>query len=381
MAAPERRWSSASLCLREWKDGDLRSHRHLRRQCQERLAVVAGQVRDRPDDALAPEQVVRKRGDIAHVDAGADDRAALRERCERCRDELARRCEDDRRVELLRRLLLRVAGPLGAELARKGLARRVARLREGEDAPALRPGDLADDVRCSAEAVEAEPLGVAGQAQRPKADQASAEQRCGLEIGIAVGDRKAEALVRDRLLGIASVDRVAGEARVVAEVLAARPAVAAAAARPAEPGNADPLARSRTESPRRRRRERARRSGGRARAAASARRAPRRRCAGRCGRRRRRCTSSRTWPGPGVGLRQLGLLQRPADSGEEHGAQRRGLTLLARARHRREATAVGNPQRKKRVSADGSDRSQLGRSSHARSSMEVGLTNPHRLTF
>ena len=61
----------------EGEDRDLRPYRHLRRQRQERFAVCAGQVRDRADDPLAPEELVRKRGDVAHVDARADDGAAL----------------------------------------------------------------------------------------------------------------------------------------------------------------------------------------------------------------------------------------------------------------------------------------------------------------
>src|SRR3954454_20860306 len=50
----------------------------------------------------------------------------------------------------------RDAGPLGADLARERLRRRVVRAREGEHAPALVAGYLGDDVRGGAEAVEAE---------------------------------------------------------------------------------------------------------------------------------------------------------------------------------------------------------------------------------
>ena len=74
----------------------------------------------------------------------------------------------------------RVAGPLGAELAREPLRLLVARAREGEHAPALMARHLRDDVRRRAEAVEPEPLGVAGQPQRAVADQAGAQQRRGL---------------------------------------------------------------------------------------------------------------------------------------------------------------------------------------------------------
>ena len=222
--------------------------------------------------------------------------------------------EDDRAVELLRRRLLRGARPLGAEPAGEGLRLLVALAGEGEDAAALVDGDLAEDVGGGAEAVEADPLGLADQAQRPVADQPGAEQRRRLRVRIAVGDRQAEALVGDGQLGVAAVDVVAGEAGVVAEVLAAAAAVAALAVGPAEPGDADPLRRSRSAPPPPPPRPRCRRSGGRGPAAASARSARRRGCGGRCGRRRRR--GPRSGPGrgraPGRAARPAAVARRPA---------------------------------------------------------------------
>ena len=110
-------------------------------------------------DTLSPEQLVRERRDVRHVDAGADDDAALRDRAQRRRDELAGGGEDDRRVELLGRRAERVAGPLGAELERELPCRLVPRSREREHPAPLVPGDLDHDVSRRAEAVEAEPLG------------------------------------------------------------------------------------------------------------------------------------------------------------------------------------------------------------------------------
>ena len=81
-------------------------------------------------------------------------------------------------------------GPLGAELARERLPLLVALAGEGEDPPALVDGDLAEDVGGGAEAVEADPLGVADQAQRPVADQPGAEQRRRLLVRIGVRDGK-----------------------------------------------------------------------------------------------------------------------------------------------------------------------------------------------
>ena len=64
-------------------------------QGEELLAVLAGEVRDRAHDALSPQDLVRERGDVAHVDARADDHAALRHRPERGRDQGSHRREDD----------------------------------------------------------------------------------------------------------------------------------------------------------------------------------------------------------------------------------------------------------------------------------------------
>ena len=188
-------------------------------------------------------------------------------------------------------------GPLGAEPACEARARVVAGAREREHPAPLVAGDLADDVRRGAEAVEAEALGVAGHPQGAVADEPRAQQRRGLEVRVAVGDREAEALVGDRVLGEAAVEVAAGEARAVAQVLAARAAVAARAAGPAQPRHADALARAR---------RRCRRSGGRARRGGgcsvtspsstcrSVRQTP------------QACTRIRTWPGPASGIGQLG---------------------------------------------------------------------------
>ena len=49
----------------------------LRRELQELDAVVARQVGHRAKDALAPQVLVREGGNVAHMDAGAYDVAAL----------------------------------------------------------------------------------------------------------------------------------------------------------------------------------------------------------------------------------------------------------------------------------------------------------------
>ena len=142
------------------------------------------------------------------MDAGADDGAAGRHGRERRGDERAGRGEDDRGVELLGRRLVRAARPRGPELPRERLRlpRRPARVKAKTRRPCV-AGDLRDDVRRGAEAVEPEPLGVAREAQRAVADQARAEERRRLEIRVPVGEREAVALVRDGQLGVAAVER------------------------------------------------------------------------------------------------------------------------------------------------------------------------------
>ena len=134
----------------------------------------------------------------------------------------------------------------------------VALARHREHAPALVPRHLRDDVRGRAEAVEAEPLRVAREPQRPVTRSAprtaaAPPRRSPKPSGIGKQNRSSAT----DPLRVAAVDVVAGEAREVAEVLAARRAVPALAARPAEPRNAEPRARRRS-----RRRSGARESSG-----------------------------------------------------------------------------------------------------------------------
>src|SRR3954467_12218163 len=92
VAGPQLRESLVRSLERERLD--LRSHRHARGEREELVSVLPRQVRDRSENALAPEQVVRERRNVAHVDPGADDDATLGDRTERRRDELTRGGED-----------------------------------------------------------------------------------------------------------------------------------------------------------------------------------------------------------------------------------------------------------------------------------------------
>ena len=131
------------------------------------------------------------------MDPRADHAPALPHVPQRRRDEVADRREDDHGVELLGRPGERVAGPHRAERACELLRLVVTRARAGEDAAPLCDRDLADDVRRGAEAVQAERFAVAGEPERPVADEAGAEQRRCLRVRVRGGNGEAEPLVRD----------------------------------------------------------------------------------------------------------------------------------------------------------------------------------------
>src|ERR1700719_2215607 len=76
-----------------------RSHRHPGRQGQELLAIAAREVGDGTKDALLPEKVVRERRNITHMDAAADDGAALGRGAQGSRNQAADGSENDRGVQ------------------------------------------------------------------------------------------------------------------------------------------------------------------------------------------------------------------------------------------------------------------------------------------
>ncbi len=109
--------------LRQRKHLDGCADGHLRGQRQELLAIGARQVGHRADAALAPQPAVREGRDVAHVDAGADDGAALARGLQRGRHQRADRREDQRRIQRLGCVHRRIAGPAAAQRAGEGLAR------------------------------------------------------------------------------------------------------------------------------------------------------------------------------------------------------------------------------------------------------------------
>jgi hypothetical protein len=172
-----------------------------------------------PDRALAPEELVRERRDVGHVDSRTHDRAALADVAQRRGNELSDRREHDHGVELVGRPCERVPGPDRAEGARERLPLLVACPCPCIDPATLCHRDLADDVRRCPEAVQPDPLRIAGEPQRAVADEAGTEERCGLLVPVALGNREAEPLVGDRQLCVAPVEVVPGEPRPITEVL------------------------------------------------------------------------------------------------------------------------------------------------------------------
>ncbi len=75
--------------------------------------------------------------------------------------------------------------------------------------------------------------------QAAEADDAGAEQRCGVDVVERVGKGVGEVGANEGVLGVASVGGVAGEGGVVAEVLFAAKAERAGAVGAADPGDAD----------------------------------------------------------------------------------------------------------------------------------------------
>jgi hypothetical protein len=92
-------------------DGDGRCDR------EELLTVLASEVRHRAQRSFAPEQLVRERRNVAHVNARAHDLSAWSDGREGCRNQRPHGRKDDGRIEGLGRHYVGSTGPHGAELA------------------------------------------------------------------------------------------------------------------------------------------------------------------------------------------------------------------------------------------------------------------------
>ena len=190
------------------------------------MAVGTGQIGYGEDRTLAPKLGIRKARDVAHMDSGADDSAALADCSQRGWDEGSDRRKDDGGVERNRRGLVRSPRPDAAKGSGERLTGIVSRLGEGEHFASLPGGDLSDDVRGRAKAVEAEPTSLSSHHQRSIADQAGAEQRRRLRVVEGVRNGKAVAGIRHDMRRIAAVAAGAREDRPVTQILTASMTIA-----------------------------------------------------------------------------------------------------------------------------------------------------------
>ncbi len=113
---------------------------------------------------------------------------------------------------------------------------------ESEHAPPLPAADLGNDVRRSAEAIDADGPPVPGHFERAPADEAGAKQRRGPNRVEVIGQREDKRRLGDRMGGVAAVAGITGEERMIAKVLAPASAIGAGPIGMAEPGHTDPRA-------------------------------------------------------------------------------------------------------------------------------------------
>src|SRR5262245_64079876 len=83
----------------QWVLPDVRLQRNVASDLHEFQTVLTCQIGDGPNDPLLPQESIRKRGYIAHVDAGAHDDAAGYDARQRLGYESADGREDERSVE------------------------------------------------------------------------------------------------------------------------------------------------------------------------------------------------------------------------------------------------------------------------------------------
>src|ERR1700738_4734039 len=215
---------------------------HARGESEEFLPVGAGEIRDRRHRTLAPQQPVRKRRHIAHVNAGAYHAPAWTYAGERGGNERADGRKHNGGIEPLARPLVRAAGPHRAEFAREALAGCIPRAREREHAPALPPGQLGEQMRRGAEAIEAEVARLARDTVGAIADEPRAQQRRQFGGRRLARQRQTVARIGEHLLRVAPVAAVPREARLLTQILASGAAIFARAAGRTPPGHAHAIA-------------------------------------------------------------------------------------------------------------------------------------------
>ena len=213
-------------------DGDFSS------QAQEFAAVLSSIVGHALDGPLLVEQRVLEARDRAHVNSTQNQCPTLAQCLEGRRYQFACWREDDGSVKLLRGRLNRASCPCGAEFAGKTAMLFFTCTYEDRCPPVSR--NLNTNVPGCSKTVNPEiSAGLnPGHAQTAESDDSGAQQRRGLQIGKAFGQRIHKVLMRHRELGEAAVIRVAGEFGKLAEILPLAAAIEAVAASFVQPWNA-----------------------------------------------------------------------------------------------------------------------------------------------
>src|SRR6266571_978085 len=121
----------------EWKNLDRGPDRNPGREREKFLAVAAREIGYRHDAPLAPQDLVGKRRDLAHMNSGANYRTAFAHGAQGRRNQRADRREEDRRVERLGRSGVRSARPGRSEGEREALRLRVPGAGEREELASL----------------------------------------------------------------------------------------------------------------------------------------------------------------------------------------------------------------------------------------------------
>src|SRR5688572_19320973 len=152
------------------------------------------------------------------------------------------RRKDNRRMQRVWWPLRSVSGPDCAEFRREVLRVGVPRPGECVDCATLVLGDLDQDMRRSAEAVDAKARCSARFAKAAVTNQPGTEQGRRLDVREGARNRETKARIRHRIFGVAAIEGVAGELRLVAQILAAGNAKLAGAAGPTQPGDAGAIA-------------------------------------------------------------------------------------------------------------------------------------------
>lgn len=226
----------------ERKRGRCRAYGYCGRDLEEFFTVLTGEVGHGSHDPFFPQDVVGKAWDVAHVNAGADDRATPRSGFEGGGDERPIGREYHRGIQRRGWQLIRTTRPDRAKPACKVLTFAIARPRKRINRLMLMARNLDCDMRSGPKAIEADPLGTARHAQGPVSDQTGTKQRCGFNVGECCGNGEAISLVGDGIFRIASVDLIPGKTGPFAQVFPPAFAIGTCPTRPAEPRNADAVA-------------------------------------------------------------------------------------------------------------------------------------------